>query len=136
MKPSHQFYRFCLAGVVGLAVDLIVLHAVAPSSNWYIARVVSFWSAATTTWILNRKFTFLSDAYRNSQSNKIWSIIREYGNYLLAMLLGGSLNYFAYAIIVSYFHTPYVATLGVMTGSLIGLMANFCLSRWFVFSKK
>lgn len=136
MKPSRQFIRFCIAGVVGLAVDLVVLHALAPLSNWYLARAFSFWAAVTTTWFLNRNFTFKTNPIADSLEPKIWQLLREYRHYFAAMLTGGSLNYLTYAITLKYLLVPYAATVGVIAGSVVGLMLNFSLSRWFIFNKK
>jgi putative flippase GtrA len=128
MKLQKQFLLFCAVGVAGLAVDISVLYALAPELNWYLARLVSFVAAATTTWALNRKFTF------EAQVAAPWSAIaRQYVGYLSAMVVGGTINYACYVAVMAMFTGPAVAAAGVAVGSVAGLFANFALARQAVF---
>lgn len=136
MNLSKHFFRFCLVGIFGLAVDLVVLYTLAPLSNWYFARSISFFGAASTTWLLNRKFTFNSDISDPMDSRNTTSSFQEYRNYLIAMLIGGSVNYLIYILTLKNFIVPYAAAAGVAMGSVAGLAINFSLIRWVVFRRK
>lgn len=130
MKVQKQFLLFCAVGVAGLAVDIGVLYALAPELNWYLARLVSFIGAATTTWALNRKFTF------EAQVATPWSAVaRQYVGYLSAMVVGGTINYACYVAVMTMFTGPAVAAAGVAVGSVAGLFANFALARQAVFRR-
>ncbi len=125
-RLGRELLSFAAVGVVGLAVDVAVLYALAPGLGWYGARVVSFWAAASATWALNRRFTFAHRARGGS-------VAREYLAYLATMLGGGGVNYGAYALTLYLLHGPLAAALGVALGSLAGMGVNFLAARYLVF---
>lgn len=129
MKPSPQFLRFCVVGVVGLAVDLAVLYATAWALGWYGARVLSFTAAATTTWWLNRRYTFQAGAAGSS-------VLQQYLRYMVSMLGGAALNYTAYVATLHWLNVPGKAALGVALGSCAGLLSNYLTARHLVFKQR
>ena len=130
---GHQFLRFGMVGVAGLLVDLAALFLLAPVLGWYAGRVCSFLAAVTTTWWLNRYFTFTA---RPAAGQPRDSLGAEYLRYLLSMLGGATLNYAAYALTLHWLRTPFAPALGVALGSCAGMLANFVAARYFVFSSK
>jgi len=124
---KSQFVRFAAVGVAGLAVDTAVLYgALALGAGLYSGRVVSYLAAATTTWALNRQFTFASHADESK--------LAQWAKFLAANALGGLVNYSVYAALVAT--SPLVVTMPVIAvcaGSIAGLAVNFTLSRKFVF---
>jgi putative flippase GtrA len=127
-QVSRQFLFFCVAGVIGLVVDTAVLYALAPWLGWYAARVVSFLSAATATWYLNRRFAFAQAA--DASAEPLW---RQYTKYLLSMTVGGLVNYAVYVATLHWLHFDGAALLGVALGSVGGLGFNFVSARYLVF---
>ncbi|RYY93794.1 MAG: GtrA family protein, partial [Comamonadaceae bacterium] len=99
MKAARSLGWFLLAGLLGLAVDVVVLYAVAPLLGWYAARVLSFLAAATVTWRLNRRLAFADAAPHASP----W---REYLAYLSAMLGGAAVNYAIYVLVLHALSGP------------------------------
>ncbi len=129
MKIGRQFISFALVGVAGLVVDLGVLYLLQPTFGWYVARVLSFMAAVTTTWALNRQFTF---ADRHSGQ----SIVREYARYLLTMLAGAAVNYAVYVLTLHWLGDSLgrlAPGLGVAFGSVAGMALNFLSARFLVF---
>ncbi|HEY2256733.1 MAG TPA: GtrA family protein [Variovorax sp.] len=126
MKIGREFLSFAVVGAIGFVVDLGVLYLLAPKLGWYGARVVSFLSAATATWALNRHYTF--SARRSGQS-----IVREYGRYLVTMLAGALVNYAVYAMTLHAVDGRLAPALGVALGSCAGLAVNFLTARHLVF---
>jgi putative flippase GtrA len=126
MKLGREFLSFAVVGVIGLGVDLGVLYLLAPAFGWYGARIVSFLAAASTTWALNRRYTF---AHRQSGA----SIGREYLGYLLTMLGGALVNYTVYALTLHWLAGTWAPALGVALGSCAGLAVNFLSARNLVF---
>jgi len=133
--PSHtlrsQFLRFALVGVAGFIVDAGTLYVAMTflETGHYLGRVISYLTAATATWALNRRYTFADR--RDSQ------LLREWLKFLAANAVGGVVNYATYAALVG--NSDMVATwpvLGVGAGSIAGLAVNFTLSRRLVFSKR
>lgn len=92
--------------------------------NPYVARVPSFLLAATSTWLINRHWTF---ADRRGRAR-----LPEWGRYLLTMLGGGAVNYATYAVLLA--GTDTVAAwpvIGVAAGSLAGMTVNYLgADRW------
>lgn len=124
-----QFVKFGLVGIVGFVVDSGVLYIglYFLDLNLYTGRILSYLVAASTTWALNRTFTFSSPTRKGV--GKEWSL------FLLVNGFGGIVNYGAYAVLVSaivfFAHFPVLA---VALGSIAGLVFNFSLSRRFVFN--
>jgi putative flippase GtrA len=119
---SSQFFRFCIIGALGYAVDVGVLYGLnALGLDLYSARLFSFLTAATATWLGNRQFTFSS----TGKSSK-----KEWLQYVSAMGLGGLANYLAYAGLISYLaimhENPWLA---VAVGTAAGLVLNFIMAR-------
>jgi len=127
-RTAFQFGKFGLVGVVGLVVDVLVVSLCVRVGDLdvYSSRVASYLCAATTTWALNRAFTF-SDAARGG-------ILRQWATFLAANLVGGVVNYGVYSGLVAsiaLFHSyPEAAT---AAGSLAGMFFNFAASKRFVF---
>lgn len=129
---------FGFSGVLALGVDLGVLALAQPLLGHYGGRALSFWAAATFTWLFNRVVTFararrahralaVDGAGEAPAAMPIW---REYLSYFSSMAVGGALNYGAYAAAVAC--VPLVHAhpgLGVALGSLVGMGFNFVAAR-------
>ena len=125
---ARQLLSFTLVGVLGFVVDALALYMAMGllGAGLYSGRLISYLTAATTTWALNRGYTFRS---RRSQHR-----FAEWVRFLSANALGGLVNYGTYAFLITTY--PFAAThpvLGVAAGSLAGLVINFSLSRAVVF---
>jgi len=121
-----QFIRFGIVGAVGFVVDSAVLYAgLAIGLGYYGGRVVSYLCAASTTWALNRRYTFQS-----ANDNKK----REWGRFVLLNLGGFAVNYGTYALCLQA-HPIFTAhpVLAVAAGSITGLGVNFAINKYLVF---
>jgi putative flippase GtrA len=127
---SSEFLLFSLVGVAGFFVDAGTLYfsSILLGLNPYLGRLVSYLAAATTTWQLNRRFTFpFADTRRPH---------RQWAKFVATNAIGGIVNYGVYvAIIINSPHTPATLMLAVAAGSLSGLVFNFFVSKHFVFSR-
>ena len=128
MHLRREIILFAISGVFGFLVDAGIVQFLV--REWaidpYLARVVSFLAAATTTWSFNRKFTF---AGRSSGSRR-----RQLMRYIVAMAGGFALNYGAYALCVATW--PLVRSwpaIGVAIGSVAGAVLNFLSSKYWIF---
>ncbi len=127
-RLAVQFGKFGMVGVVGLVVDISALTLLMAYAGLgpYSARVLSFLTAATTTWALNRNFTF-----RGTHDG---SLLRQWATFIAANSVGGAFNYLTYAALIA--GTATVAAhpfLGVAAGSLTGMFINFAASKKLVF---
>ena len=129
MIVLKELFVFGIVGVIGFVVDAGVLYLCKSALGLYLGRLVSFACAVFATWLLNRQFTF-----KHRESGV--SLVREFGRYFVSMLGGGAVNYATYAALV-YFVTSVAMqpVWGVAAGSLAGMMVNFLLAKFFVFSK-
>lgn len=122
-----QFLRFGVVGTIGFLVDTGALYAgLALGLGLYSGRALSYVIAATTTWALNRAWTFRGQGEGPA--------FRQWAVFLLVNLVGFACNYGTYAALVA--GVAFVAqhpVIGVAAGSLAGLSGNFLLSRRFVF---
>lgn len=125
MKGGSSLLWFCVAGVVGLAVDVAVLVGVREWLGPYAGRLVSFLAAATATWLLNRRLAFAD----RPAGVGLWG---EYVRYLGLMAAGGLVNYGTYSALAwSLGQSALQLALFVAVGSLAGLAFNYLgASKW------
>ena len=122
-----QFGKFAVVGVIGLVVDTAVLYAgLALGLDFFAARLPSFFAAATTTWALNRAFTF-----RGAQDEPFH---RQWAKFIAANAIGGVVNYsvsvgLEAGVVLVAAHPA----LAVAAGSIAGMFFNFAASRHLVF---
>jgi len=129
MSIVRQLPAFALAGAVGFLVDAGILYAaLAVGTDYYSGRVVSFCAAVSTTWLINRHWTFAAVRVKPS--------MKEFARYFGAMALGGAVNYATYAIVVATLpRTPWLPLAAVAAGSIAGLGVNFATARAWVFRR-
>jgi putative flippase GtrA len=124
---ARQMLSFSVIGVLGFLVDASVLYvALSWGLGLYAGRAVSYMSAVSATWVLNRRYTF----ERTSGDNKL----HEWSRFVVSQLAGATINLGVYALLVHM--SPLVAhepIIGVAAGSLSGLLINFSVARAFVF---
>ncbi|MBO1074489.1 GtrA family protein [Roseomonas marmotae] len=132
LPPRHaglfgELFRFGVVGTLGFLIDTVTLYAaLSLGAGLYLGRALSYLTAASANWALNRAWTF-RDADRSSRG-------RQWAMFLLVNLFGFVINYGTYSLLVSTWalaHTHPV--IGVAAGSIAGLGGNFLLSRRFVF---
>lgn len=126
---AWEFLRFGVVGVIGFVVDTAVLYGMLGlGAGLYGGRAVSYVAAASTTWVLNRAWTFRHRAGGQD-------VRRQWALFLTVNLVGFALNYGTYAALVGF--VPVVAAnpvLGVAAGAIAGMFSNFVFSRQLVFT--
>ncbi|ABM40800.1 MULTISPECIES: GtrA family protein [Diaphorobacter] len=126
---TGRLLRFGLVGTAGFVVDAGLLQTMVQwgGVNPFLARLGSFMAAATATWWLNRCFTFRVGSQASAG---------EWMRYVTTMVLGGLVNYGAYAALLLWLplamRQPW---LGVAFGSLAGMAVNYYTSSRFVFAR-
>lgn len=116
---------FTLVGAAGFVVDASVLLLLthAAGVDIYVARLLSWVTAATATWWLNRTLTF-----RDRRAG----LLRQWLMFLAANSGGGLINLGVSSALIAARLTPVAA---VACGALAGLLWNFLASRRFVFGR-
>lgn len=123
-----QFLRFGLVGVAGYAVDASILTVFVEMFGFdpYSARIISFLCAASTTWWLNRHFTFAK--LPGQKASQQWL------GFLLVSVGGAIINYGAYVIALESWPLAYAyPAIGAAIGALAGMLFNFPASKLLVF---
>lgn len=95
----------------------------------YGARAISFSTAVTVTWYVNRRWVFERMTVRMSG--------REYASYLLVQIIGAAINLSVFIAAIEF--VPSLAKLPVIPlalGAAVALVFNFSASSKFVFSKR
>jgi putative flippase GtrA len=123
-----QALRFGTVGVAGFAVDTATVYAAhfLAGLDLYTAGAFAYLVAATTTWALNRAWTF-ADAPR-ARPGRQWAV------FVAVQLAGFALNRGTYAALVTFL--PLAAAhpvLAVAAGSIAGMGVNFLTARLIVF---
>ncbi|MBE7213290.1 MAG: GtrA family protein, partial [Gluconacetobacter diazotrophicus] len=122
-----QVMRFGTVGAFGFLWDYSACIALRPFVGLHLAMLGSFLVAATMNWLLNRLWTFRHCACRGSA-------LRQWLTFLGANTLGFALNRSTGFLLIALF--PACAAhpeLPLAAGSLVGMCANFSLSRRVVF---
>lgn len=121
-----QFFRFGIVGLIGLAIDTACVYGLRAALGLYGAGMVAYGVAATSTWVLNRLWTFRG--LGSGPAHHQWV------KFMLANLIGFVLNRGTYALLVTFVAAaamqPIIAT---AAGSIAGMFVNFTLSRRVVF---
>lgn len=132
-RHAETFLKFGIVGTIGFLVDVTLLYLLLDlGAGPYLGRLGSFLGAATTTWFLNRVFTF-RDAAPEAHG-------RQWLRFVAVNTLGALANLGTYGVVLAIGpETGDLAEalpgLGVAAGSIAGLLFNYTLSRRFVFSR-
>lgn len=122
-----QFFRFLSVGAVGFCVDGGVLISLM-QSGWEIlpARTVSFLLAVTTTWAVNRAWTF-------KVAHGV-GVRKEYSAYILVQIIGAMINIFVFFSLIKL-HPPLrgIPLLPLAVGAVFSLVFNYLASRKYVY---
>jgi putative flippase GtrA len=121
-----QMLRFALVGVVGFLVDAAILYVMAAVGvGIRLGRVVSYLFAVTTTWVLNRRYTFRGPSG--------YSMLGEWARYGTSQLGGAAVNLGVYYLLIRLSFVADHPVIGVAAGSLSGLLLNFTVAKVAVF---
>lgn len=130
-----SFFRrlpgFVLVGAIGFIVDASILTVLMTgfSFDHYSARAISFTTAVTVTWYLNRRWVFNRRAVPMSG--------REYSAYVLVQIIGAVINLVIFVVVIEL--VPDLARIPVIPlaiGAVAGLLFNFTASSFFVFRNR
>jgi putative flippase GtrA len=131
MKLGHEFKLFAIGGLLGLVIDAGIVQVLVSfvHVNPYIAKIISFFPAATATWWWNRSHTF---AARHSGR----SLAVEWLHWVVLMSGGAGVNYLTYWGCLKTFsglaQWPGVAS---AIGSIVAASVNFAGARLLLFTR-
>jgi putative flippase GtrA len=123
---TPRFRSFIAVGAVGFLVDAGLLAALTHGAGWspWLARVPSFLTAVTATWLLNRRTTF---AGRGRQSRSLEAI-----GYGTIQVCGALINLAVFGTCLALF--PRLEALPLLpfaAGAGVAMLFNYvAASRW------
>ena len=124
-----RFLSFGLVGATGFVIDLAGYWGLqALGADHSVARLLSFWPAATWNWWLNRRSTFTDRAKRP------WA--RQWIEFLGTSILGFTVNAGTYLGLTSsfeYFRAAPVTAL--ICGVMLGAAVNFVVAAKYVYRR-
>ena len=124
--------RFAVVGTLGFVVDAGVLHLLVTylGLNLLLARACSFLCAATSTWAINRVFTFAVVPRLGR------ALLAEWAAYFAASLGGGCVNYLVFAAAIRLSPALHeFPTVAIALGTLAGMTFNFFMYSRYVFRR-
>jgi putative flippase GtrA len=130
-EGQQQFLKFGIVGGVGFVVDagtLWLMTRFVGIDRWTAGVISTFVFGMTTTWLLNRSFTF-----RQHRSDNVGA---EYLRFASANIAGNLVSVGAYSLLTAV--VPLFARLPVLAkaaGVLVGMTINFTGSKYFVFRR-
>lgn len=123
-----RFTRFAAAGGMGFVIEAVLLTwlVTGVGLNLYVGRAISFTTAVTATWAINRRFAF-ADLASNRKA-------REYAGYLAVQAAGALINLGVFVLVVAVWSwTKTVPVLPLAVGAGVALVFNFIASSLLVF---
>jgi putative flippase GtrA len=130
LRTTSQIFSFGVIGGIGFLVEVMILSFLVFWLDWgpYAARLASFPAAVTTTWLLNRNFTFTSSKYGKRE---------EYFIYLAIQLVGASINLVVYYWHIEHYGDPLSnPVISLFFGSCVAMIFNFTGSKFLAFRPK
>ncbi len=130
LRESGLILRYCGVSLIGLGVDVSLLHLmlwVGLEPAW--ARVISLLCAMHVTFVINGVHVF-----RQLERGRL---VSQWARYMACNGFGNACNYWIFVTMVST-HWPIVAspTFAVAVGSLCAWMINFAATRLWVFPRR
>ena len=122
-----QFTQFGVVGLVGFVVDTAVVYATRGWTGLYVGGALAYAVAVTTTWWLNRIWTFRG-------LGNIGPAHRQWLKFVVASVPGLCLNLGTYFLLISVWSLSAAhPEIAIAAGAVAGMFANFILSRAVVF---
>ena len=120
-------FLFLIAGIVGFTIEAVIIFFVTKylMVNPFLARVLSFPVAVSSTWFINSKFSFR----QHSQPS-----IAKFYRYLNSTILAQLSNFFSYGLIIFYF-PMILPIMALIFSSLLAMNISFFLYLRYVFNK-
>jgi putative flippase GtrA len=128
---TARLRSFVAVGAVGFVIDAGLLAALAHGAGWspWLARVPSFLTAVTATWLLNRRLTF---AGRGLQSRSLEAI-----SYGAIQVCGALINLAVFGFCLARF--PQLAALPLIpfaAGAGVAMICNYLAASRLLYVRK
>lgn len=125
-RGAKHFVKFGIVGTMGLLVDYAVLITLFEVAGWplWAANTVSFTSAATHNYVLNRLWTFRGQRHRRKRV--------QYWQFLVVSVVGYGINQ---AILLSLVGVGVWYIFAKAVATLVVLLWNFTVNKLWTFKE-
>lgn len=122
----RQFLTFGVVGVICFVVDSATVYALRDALGLYVAGLVSYVTAASVGWALNRAWTFRAVGPQPR--------LQQWSRFVMANAVGLVLNRGVYFALITWSQTcAQHPVLALAAGAVAGMFVNFALNRRLVF---
>lgn len=122
----RQFLTFGVVGVICFVVDTATVYALRDALGLYVAGLVSYVTAASVGWALNRVWTFRAVGPQPR--------LQQWSRFVVANAVGLVLNRGVYFALITWSQTCMQhPVLALAAGAVAGMFVNFALNRRLVF---
>lgn len=124
---KQELTKFVFVGGVGFCIDGGLL-TLLMKLDWGVlpARSLSFMSAVTCTWLLNRNWTF--------DREEPVGVRKEYASYIATQIAGAGINLLVFFLLIGLYpawrNTPLIP---LAVGAAVSLIFNYTVSKKYVF---
>lgn len=130
MSTAQALGRFAIVGGAGFVIEAVIMTALTQHAAWtpWQARVPSFLTAVTVTWLLNRRHTF---AGRQMQRRSVEAIL-----YAATQVCGALINLVMFGVCLKV--SPALRATPVIPlaiGAAGGFAFNFLVSNLLIYSR-
>lgn len=128
---NNKYIKFACVGGIGFIVDLSSMILLSTLMPLFIARLLAFFFAVNSNWLLNRSFTFKAQQLKNDAS-----LLQEWSKFLCSSCFGAIPNLLCYWLLVTGLSlSGNSAIIAIIPGIIFGMLINYCLADRWVFSK-
>jgi len=130
-RTLNQFFKFGITGALGTLTNLLLFFIFVDTMRLpeIPVSVGCFIISGTQNYIINHKYTFLSNTGTSALTVKKWLA------FLSASLVGLGVNLVVMQLVVLNFSLPY-KFIAQACGIAAGMFVNFVFSKIFVFRKR
>ncbi|WP_017220034.1 GtrA family protein [Moritella dasanensis] len=128
---NNKYIKFACVGGIGFIVDLSAMIVFSTLMPLYAARLLAFFFAVNSNWLLNRSFTF-----KAQQVDSDSGLLQQWSKFLCSSCFGAIPNLLCYWLLVSALSlTGTAAILAIIPGIIFGMFINYLLADRWVFAK-
>ncbi len=128
---NTKYIKFACVGGIGFLVDISVMMLFSTLMPLFIARLIAFFFAVNSNWLLNRSFTFKTQPLVSNSG-----LMQEWSRFVCSSCFGAIPNLLCYWVLITGLSlSGNAAIIAIIPGILFGMLINYVLADRWVFSK-
>lgn len=128
---NNKYIKFACVGGAGFLVDLSAMLLLSSFMPLITARLLAFFLAVNSNWLLNLQFTFKAAEAINKSS-----LFKQWSKFCCASCCGALPNLLCYWVLVTGLSLSGIdAVVAIIPGIIFGMLINFLLADRWVFTQ-